>query len=133
MAVPRSTMRTKQVPLVGCPPEIISQIVGHLDKPSLSRLVLSSRQLNLIATPYLYDDIELLGHSQSWSRPASTKFRNLTVLFLERPHLARYVRHFTMRKNSSSDGRNGQVEIAHVPQSLWTAIETASHSKEEER
>lgn len=133
MAVPRSTMRTKQVPLIGCPSEIISQIVCHLDKPSLRKLVLSSRQLNTITTPYLYDDIEILGHSQSWSLPASTKFRNLAVLLLKRPHLARYVRHSTMRKNSSIDSRNGQLGIAHVPQSLWTAIASATHSKEEER
>ena len=38
-----------------------------------------------------------------------------------------------MRKDSSSDSRSRQVEIADLPQALSTAIETASHSKEEER
>ena len=121
------------MPLIACPSEIISQIAGNLNKASLSRFALSSRLLNFITTPYLYDHIELRGHSQHWSQPASTEFRNLTVLLLERPHLAGYVRHFTMRKDSSSDGRSRQVEIANLPQALSTAIETASHSKEEER
>ena len=124
-------MRTKQVPLIACPSEIISQIVGNLDKPCLNRLAVSSRDLNLIIMPYQYQDIELLGHSQKWSRPASTRFRNLTVLLLERPHLARCVRHFTMRRDYSNERLRGKVEIAHLPQALSSTIETASHSKEE--
>lgn len=126
-------MRTKQVSLIACPSEIISQIVGNLDKSCLNRLAVSSRDLNLIITPYLYQDIELLGHSQKWSRPASTTFRNLAVLLLERPHLAGYVRHFTMRRDNSNDRLREQVEISHFPQALSSAIETASHSEEVER
>ena len=133
MVLPESMKRTKQVPLIACPSEIISQIAGNLNKASLSRLALSSRLLNFITTPYLYDHIELRGHSQHWSQPASTEFRNLTVLLLERPHLAGYVRHFTMRKDYSNDRRREQVKMAPLSQAVSTAIETASHSKEEER
>lgn len=133
MVLPRSMKRTKQVSLVACPSEIISQIVGNLDKSSLSRLALSSRFLNVITTPYLYDHIEFLGHSRNWSSPESIAFRNLTLLLLERPHLAGYVRHFTMRKDFGREGRGEHSEIPHLPQALLKAIEAASHSKEEER
>ncbi len=128
--------RTKQKSLIACPSEIISQIVGNLDKSSLSRLASTSRFLNVIITPHLYDHIELLGHSHDWSRPQTIEFRNLTLLLLERPHLAGYVRHFTMRNDFISDGREcwgEHTEIAHLPHALLTAIEAASHSKEEER
>ena len=126
--------KRKQVSLIACPSEIIFQIVGNLDRSSLSRLALSSRLLNVIFTPYLYDHIELLGHSQNRSRPESIDFRNLTLLLLERPHLAGYVQHFSMRNNFFGREVLGEhTETAHLPQALLTAIEAASHSKEEER
>ena len=125
--------RTKQVFLVTCPSEIISQRVGNLDKSSLSRLALSSRFLNVFTTPYLYDHIEFLSHSRDWSSPESIAFRNLTFLLLERPHLAGYVRHFTMRNDFRREGRGEHSEIAHLPPAFLKAIEAASHSKEEER
>ena len=117
MALPRSMQRTKQVILVACPSEIISQIVGNLDKSSLSRLALSSRFLNVFTTPYLYDHIEFLSHSRDWSSPESIAFRNLTLLLLERPHLAGYVRHFTMRNDFSRS-----YLATSVPRSLHKAI-----------
>ena len=129
----RPVKRTKQMPLTACPSEIISQILGSLDRTDLSGLALSSRPLNVIATPYLYEHIELFGLSQHWLCSASTDCWNLTVLLLERPQLARYVRHFTMRNAYSSNHRSEQVESAHLPRALLKAIETASHSKEEER
>ena len=119
--------------LITCPSEIISQIVGNLDKYSLSRLALSSRSLNVITTPYLYNHIKLLGGSQNRSRPESIDFRSLTLLLLERPHLAGYVRHFTMRNDFTSEDRGEPTEIAHLPQTLLTVIQAASYSKEEER
>ena len=126
-------MGTKQVPLIACPSEIISQIAGHLDNPSLSRLALSSRALNVIATPYLYNHINPLSYSHPCLPPASIDCWNLTVLLLERPHLAGYVRHFSMRKAYSDDRRREQGKMAPPSQAILTAIATASHSKEEER
>ena len=118
---------------IACPPEIISQIAGYLDRSSLSSLALSSRFLNLIFTPYLYDHIEILCYRQDWSRSQSIKLRNLTLLLLERPHLAGYVRHFSMHNDFRKEAWGEHTEIAHLPQALLTAIEAASHSKEEER
>ena len=133
MVLPSSMERTKQVSLIAYPSEIISRIVGDLDKSSLSRLALSSRFLNGITTPILYDHIDFPGHSRNWSSPESIAFRNLTVLLLERPHLAGYVHHFTMRNDFRRESQPKHSEIARLPQALLTAIEAASHSKEEER
>ena len=133
MVLPRSVKGTEQVSLIACPPEIISQTAGYLDTSSLNKLALSSRFLNLIFTPHLYDHIQILGYRQDWSRSQSIKLRNLTLLLLERPHLAGYVRHFSMHNDFRREAWDEHTEIAHLPQAFLTAIEAASHSKEEER
>jgi hypothetical protein len=75
------------------PLEIICSIIASVtSKSSLCNLALCSSQFYWLTVPVLYSHVELYIPNRRFK-----KLQPLTVFFLEKPTLARYVRHFTLR------------------------------------
>ncbi|KAI9662229.1 MAG: hypothetical protein M1821_008395 [Bathelium mastoideum] len=111
------------------PVEILSHIFGFIeDVKTLRNAAFSSRNFHKIAIPHLYSKLEL---QTSWNAPCK-ELRPLTCVLLEKPDIARHIRHFAIRGASTSrfySANNNNIEVE--PQ-LRDAI-TASAQNEEEK
>ncbi|MCJ1260269.1 hypothetical protein MMC22_000129 [Lobaria immixta] len=122
--------------LTSLPPELLSCVVANIaSQATLSSLARCSRQLYLLTTPRLYRHVEIqkevgLGKQQK------SKLESLARLLIQRPDLARLVRHFTLHAAMFSrvvaDYSNEPEELHEShDQPFATAINASSCSIEE--
>ncbi|KAF2000923.1 hypothetical protein P154DRAFT_575626 [Amniculicola lignicola CBS 123094] len=127
----------------GLPVELIARILEFVTSMStLKAAMLCSSQWHEIALPYLYRSINFTGGSYE-AFPGNRTLRDLTVLFLRRPELAKHVRHFSIRpafndgSNRSDDSPEQSCEgkrtaFGNIEEELKSAIASASHDDMEQ-
>jgi hypothetical protein len=112
------------------PPEIISCIIASVSsKSSLCNLALASAQLYSLTVPVLYEDVELYSRHRNFE-----KLQPLTILFLNRPTLAQYVRRFTVRdpyQTPDPPSHDNKTELPDISGVLGDASFANSHTPEE--
>ena len=101
-------------PLTDLPEELVAVVASHVSSSAdLSHLALASKQLNRITTTRLYRRVYL------FFGPEYQHYEiifNFVLLFLERPQLAAYVQHLTIRgewKRDWNAGRGTRISDLH--------------------
>lgn len=116
--------------LTSLPPELFSGVVGRIhSQPTLCSLARCSHELYLRTIPHLYRHIKIQEAVGS-----NAKVRSLTLLLLQRPDLARFVRSFSMHAKYPlvAFGFEPKEFDVHVDQALKIAVKALSLSEDEE-
>jgi hypothetical protein len=118
--------------LTNLPEELISVVASHVSSSAdLCHLALASKRLNRITTAHLYRHVSLIFGGEY--RNYELLF-NLLILLLERPQLAAYVQHLTIRGEWKRDWNAGKaLRIDELHPTLQQAIDRLTRERKSKR
>ena len=119
-------------------PELLHKIFSYVDtEEDLRSIVLSCKQFNELATPYLYEHIDLVYEEDDDNVEKSFTFkglRTLTILILLKPELAKRVKYLSLRGIWTEEKCNGGwTQSKPLEPEFDQALKELSHTQEEKK